>query len=90
MYPISIPGKVFGGLCAIFGVLIVSMPVGVISSKFSELLEKEKKEKKFLKIEKQLMKLKRKIYVFDEKFNNEISNGSKRRELIVADEITEI
>lgn len=88
MYPTTIPGKLFGSLCAIFGMLIVAMPVGVISSKFSELLEKEKKEKQFIKVEKAMMKLRKKIYVFDEKFNIEIASGSQRRELI-DHEITE-
>ena len=48
--------------------MIVSLPVGVISSKFSELLEKQKKEKQFIKVEKELMKLRKIINLFDDKF----------------------
>ncbi len=83
----TIPGKVFGCICAIFGVLIVSLPVGVISSKFSRLLEKERKEKHIIKMEIELTKLQKRIYLFDEKFNAEVASASRRREL--SDMITE-
>ena len=68
IFPVTIQGKFFGALCAVFGVLIVSLPVGVISSKFSELLENQTKEKRFIKVEKKLMKLQKIINLFDNKF----------------------
>ena len=36
MYPTSIFGKIFGGLCAVCGVVILAMPVGLLASNFSE------------------------------------------------------
>jgi hypothetical protein len=36
MYPLTIQGKVFGGLAALVGILVIGMPVGVISTKFFE------------------------------------------------------
>lgn len=36
MYPTSIAGKLFGGLCAVCGVVILAMPVGLLASNFSE------------------------------------------------------
>jgi hypothetical protein len=72
IYPITIQGKIFGSICAVFGVLIVSLPIGVISTKFSQLLEKQKKEKQCIKVEKELMKLRKIINLFDDKFPVEV------------------
>ena len=69
-YLTLIAGKIFGGMCAVFGLLIVSLPVGVISSKFSELLEKTKKEEQFIKVEKELIDLRKAVSLFNEKFNS--------------------
>lgn len=44
--------------------------MGVISSKFSELLEKEKQEKHFIKVEKELMNLRKAVGLFNEKFKS--------------------
>lgn len=44
--------------------------MGVISSKFSELLEKEKQEKHFIKVEKELMNLRKAVSLFNEKFKS--------------------
>lgn len=38
-------------MCAISGVLILAMPIGIISSKFSKTLEKQKLEKHLIKFE---------------------------------------
>lgn len=35
MVPITIPGRIIGGICAILGVLIVALPVSVIGNNFS-------------------------------------------------------
>ena len=46
IYPTSIAGKVFGGLAAVTGVILIAMPIGLLSSKFNEvyLLNESKKE----------------------------------------------
>ena len=36
MYPTTIAGKIFGAVCAVTGVVILAMPVGLLASNFSE------------------------------------------------------
>ena len=36
MYPTTIPGKIFGGLAAVTGIILIAMPIGLLSSKFNE------------------------------------------------------
>ncbi|XP_047123606.1 potassium voltage-gated channel subfamily C member 1 isoform X2 [Hydra vulgaris] len=35
MVPTTVPGKIIGGICAMFGILIVALPISVIGSNFS-------------------------------------------------------
>jgi len=55
IYPITIQGKIFGSICAVFGVLIVSLPIGV------------------------LMKLRKIINLFDDKFPVEVKQDLNLR-----------
>jgi hypothetical protein len=55
-------------------VLIVSLPVGIISAKFSKTLEREQKTKIFLQIENKLSKVKKKIAHFNKDSYTEIHN----------------
>ena len=41
----TIPGKIIGGLTAIFGVILIALPVGLISGKYSYYHERNKKIK---------------------------------------------
>lgn len=43
-------GKIIGSICALTGVLILAMPIGIISSKFTKTIENKKHEKHFLKL----------------------------------------
>ena len=61
-------------MCAICGVLIVSLPVGIISAKFSKTLEREQKTKIFLQIENKLSKVKKRIAHFNKDLYTEIHN----------------
>lgn len=75
MTPSSVTGKIFGSLCAISGVLIVSLPIGIISANFSKILVKEHKTKVFLNVENKMSKIRKKISFFD----SENVKFSKRR-----------
>ena len=45
VYPITIPGRLLGGVMAIIGMAIIAVPVGIISSGFMESAEKKHKNK---------------------------------------------
>ena len=45
VYPITIPGRLLGGIMAIIGMAIIAVPVGIISSGFMESAEKSSKNK---------------------------------------------
>jgi hypothetical protein len=65
-------GKIFGAFCAFCGVLIVSVPIGIISSNFSQVINKEKKEKYFFKVSR-MMKIKENAAIFNSRFFDEFS-----------------
>lgn len=46
--PVTRMGKVIGTLCAVFGVLIVALPIPIIGSSFTEYYDKEKRRQKML------------------------------------------
>jgi ABC-type phosphate transport system permease subunit len=50
MYPKTAVGKVIGIGCAIFGVLLISMPVGLLSAKFYEIYILNNLKKKVIDI----------------------------------------
>ena len=66
-------------MCAICGVLIVSLPVGIISANFSTTLEREHKAKIFFKIEKKLVKVKKRILNFNQDLYTEIGQSSNQQ-----------
>lgn len=41
MSPVSDIGKLFGGLCAVSGILLIAMPVGLLSTNFNKYYEDE-------------------------------------------------
>ena len=51
VYPITIPGRLLGGIMAIIGMAIIAVPVGIISSGFMESAEKSSKKEKDVKLE---------------------------------------
>lgn len=82
VYPKTVLGKIFGGICAFCGVLIVSMPIGIISTNFSQVIEQQKREKHFFKIENRLNKMKKKIELFNINFCPINASISSRRDYI--------
>lgn len=53
MTPETTAGKIFGGLCAVSGIFILSLPIGIISSNFAEIVDKQRK---IIRIEKHKLK----------------------------------
>jgi len=49
IYPITLYGKIFAGICAVLGVLILAMPIGITSANFTKVIEKRKHRKHLLK-----------------------------------------
>ena len=45
VYPVTIPGRLLGGIMAIIGMAIIAVPVGIVSSGFIESAEKQSKAK---------------------------------------------
>ena len=79
--PRTVLGKIFSGFCAFCGVLIVSVPIGIISTNFSQVIKQQKKEKYILDISTKMMKIKKNAAIFNSKFFNEINTikGNKKR-----------
>lgn len=79
--PRTVLGKIFSGLCAFCGVLILSVPIGIISTNFSQVIKQQKKEKYILDISTKMMKIKKNAAIFNSKFFNEINTikGNKKR-----------
>ena len=80
IYPKTVLGKIFGGMCAFCGVLIVSMPIGIISTNFSQVIEQQQREKHFFKMETKLVKMKKKLELFDSQFRPNNASISSRRD----------
>lgn len=78
MVPKTVFGKIFGSMCGVCGVLIVSLPIGIISANFSKILDKRHRESKLLGIRK-------KIIMFDSKFHCEIVPPTCRRDYSIVD-----
>lgn len=50
MSPATNLGKIFGGVCAIFGILTIAMPMAIISNNFSHYYKESTKRKQLLKM----------------------------------------
>lgn len=79
MYPETSVGKIFGSICAIFGILTIAMPLAIISTKFQDFYKHDQKKQKYLqKLEKpKVSNRKRSILirrVSSSKSNQEMSN----------------
>ena len=83
--PSTVLGKIFSGFCAFCGVLIVSVPIGIISSNFSQVIKQQKKEKYFLDISTKMMKIKKNAAIFNSKFFNEINTIKRNKKRYVND-----
>ncbi len=49
LYPITTQGKIFGALTAIWGVMLVAIPVGIFGSNFSKVYQKEENKARIRK-----------------------------------------
>ena len=49
MTPTSTVGKMVGSVCAVFGIISISLPLAIIASKFSDYYEHDERKKKILK-----------------------------------------
>lgn len=50
MTPVTTGGKLIASVCAVTGVLILAMPIGVISTNFFRTIENKKYEKYLIKV----------------------------------------
>ncbi len=46
VYPVTLLGRILGGIVAILGVGIVALPAGIVATSFAEVLEKKKQKQK--------------------------------------------
>ena len=58
IYPVTWPGRVIGALCAVFGVLLIGLPVNIIGNSFADFYQKEKMEKRKKRFRKKCSKSK--------------------------------
>ena len=72
IYPTTIPGKIFGGLAAVTGVILIAMPIGLLSSKFNEVYSLNESKRDIIKRYVNKMNKDRKE---DEKIVNEFEKG---------------
>ena len=49
MAPTSAVGKIVGSICAIFGIISISLPLAIIASNFSDYYKYDERMKKILK-----------------------------------------
>lgn len=72
--PITGLGKLFASLCALSGIIIIAMPVGLLANNFS-ILYKESKDKNKYKDKVKPIKTKSSIFCFDNKVMQKVSDG---------------
>ena len=61
VYPITGMGKVIASLCAIFGVLVIGLPIPIIGNSFNNFYAREKRQKQKLKVDKLRFTINRKM-----------------------------
>lgn len=84
LYPTTILGKIFGGICAITGVILIAMPIGLLSSKFNEVYKLEDSK---LEIISRYEKRKEKLGKSDSLFaSTEFSRESSKTNIINFDQ----
>ncbi|MGB3404464.1 MAG: ion transporter [Microcoleaceae cyanobacterium] len=50
VYPVTIMGRILGGIVALLGVGIVALPAGIVATSFAEVLEKKKEKQQQLQV----------------------------------------
>jgi hypothetical protein len=75
MTPTSNVGKMVGSICAIFGIISISLPLAIIASNFSEFYKHDERKKKILK-QMESKNSKNKIYIDSDAKNGEGSDKS--------------
>ena len=78
MYPTTIPGKIFGGLAAVTGIILIAMPIGLLSSKFNEVYSLNESRRDIIKRYVNKMNKDRKQ---GEKIENEFEKGYFEKKL---------
>jgi hypothetical protein len=56
MYPVTIGGKVLGGVCAITGVILIAMPISLLANNFANVYNSKTKKERIIKVHKERKK----------------------------------